>query len=560
MQISSFDVVDCCLFQAMRVFIVGALYSLLIVTAFNVKRKSDNDTDNENSLYGSMEKMIEHLENQVELHLGDEETREITTTNALEKTNISEYASGDITLRLYPSGMDYAIEKVMLAIRHDAMRHRPHTIRASYHGMDITVDSIQIVEFLVPKLEVERLGETKFRFFTHGGGMRYLGLYSTVYKTTREGQFEALVDDIRIQVDVEFSDEDNHVIVSEKKCSAGVGETLVQLIPSMPSQIVNLLSERIQHRFHEKVCPAFTHYVGEVANIVRSLASIEDVTTQKDELSLPCVIEHDRVATRIDSRGAKLSFKRTIPREKRSAISNAVVEPEIPVDEMASVSVTEDYINEMLCDLTESGSIIFHLHRIPAVQEVLRTQCDDRRCLGAFADLDRVTDGSGHLDSFVTSSPRVEFYNDQALVHISLNTVLSYENRAAHHRIPYLRFGTDMTMRLTKLNFGVSDDGYYRWTARYEIVELKTHDVHTDFEQLKGFSKHLEEHLNLHRANIEDLLTKHLNGDLPLRLNQHVHLQPDSAVFGHHRVIIPLNFKLDKKLLPAFQFVHTSFI
>ncbi|KAK6057465.1 hypothetical protein COOONC_05017 [Cooperia oncophora] len=210
-----------------------------------------------------------------------------------------------------------------------------------------------------------------------------LAYIPTVYKTTREGQFEALLDDIRIQLDVEFTDEEEHVTVTEKKCSARVEEVLVQLIPSMPSQIVNLLRERIQHRFNEKLCLAFTHYVGKVANIVKSLASIEDYTTRKGLPLSPCVIEHDRVATRLDSRGAKLSFKRAISREKRSAITNGVDEP-------------------------------------------------------------------------------------------------------------------------------------------------------------------------------EDLLSAHLNGDLPLRLNPHVHLQPNSAIFGHHRVIIPLNFKLDKKILPAFQFLHTS--
>lgn len=46
-------------------------------------------------------------------------------------------------------------QQVMLAIRHDAIRHRPHTMRTSYHGMDINVDSIQIVDFLVPKITAE---------------------------------------------------------------------------------------------------------------------------------------------------------------------------------------------------------------------------------------------------------------------------------------------------------------------------------------------------------------------------------------------------------------------
>lgn len=62
---------------------------------------------------------------------------------------------------------------------------------------------------------------------------------------------------------------------------------------------------------------------------------------------------------------------------------------------MASVSVTEDYINEMLVDLSDSGNIIFHLHRIPDIQDLLRTRCENAQCLGALVDLDRVTDGSG---------------------------------------------------------------------------------------------------------------------------------------------------------------------
>lgn len=61
-------------------------------------------------------------------------------------------------------------------------------------------------------------------------------------------------------------------------------------------------------------------------------------------------------------------------------------------------------------------------------------------------------------------------------------------------------------------------------------------------------------------GSFQNLLSTHLNGELPLRLNQHVHLQPQTAVFGHHRVLIPFDFKLEKKLFPAFQFFRTSFI
>ncbi|KIH68656.1 hypothetical protein ANCDUO_01010 [Ancylostoma duodenale] len=338
------------------------------------------------------------------------------------------------------------------------------------------------------------MGGSKFRFATHGGGMRYLGLYSAVYKTTREGQFEALLDDIRIQLDVKLEKVDDDVLES-----AGS----------------------------------------------------------------PCIVRHEKAAWRFDAKGMKLSFKRSSPREKRSATSNNVKEIEVRVqprlrsakstqNEMASVSLTEDYINEMLGELAENDNVLFHLHRITEVEKALRTHCDeDGGCLGAIADLARVIDGSGHLDSRVIDAPFVEIKNDHfAFLHLALNTVLSFQNRAAHHRIPYLRLETYMKLRIAQLFVDPSDvDGRYKWSARFEIVELKTSDVHTDFEEMKVIARDVQNLLRQHQTLIE----------LPLRLNQHVRLQPKPAVFGHHRVTIPLNFVLDKKLLPPFQFFRSSF-
>lgn len=73
------------------------------------------------------------------------------------------------------------------------------------------------------------------------------------------------------------------------------------------------------------------------------------------------------------------------------------------------------------------------------------------------------------------SAPRLEIHHGYALLHLVLSTVLSYENRAAHHRIPYLRFDTVLTARVTKLSVEPDDDeGHrYTWTARFEITELE---------------------------------------------------------------------------------------
>ncbi|VDO13686.1 unnamed protein product, partial [Haemonchus placei] len=117
--------------------------------------------------------------------------------------------------------------------------------------------------------------------------------------------------------------------------------------------------EKIEHRFYEKVCTASIPYITKVANMIRSLAFIEDISARESGSLPPCTIEHDRVAVRLDSRGVKLSFKRTIPRQKRATSPNSIVEADVSdnsISEMASVSVTEEYINEILYDLTESGN------------------------------------------------------------------------------------------------------------------------------------------------------------------------------------------------------------
>ncbi|EPB79095.1 hypothetical protein ANCCEY_01848 [Ancylostoma ceylanicum] len=209
------------------------------------------------------------------------------------------------------------------------------------------LDDIRIqldVKFEKVDDDVLHMGGSKFRFVTHGGGMRYLGLYSAVYKTTREGQFEALLDDIRIQLDVKFEKVDDDVLES-----AGA----------------------------------------------------------------PCIVRHENAAWRFDTKGVKLSFKRSSPREKRSASGTSVKEIEVRVQPR-------------------------------------------------------------HLDSRVTEAPFLEIKAHSAYLHLTLHTVLSYQNRAAHHRIPYLRLGTYMKLRIADLFVDPSDvGGRYKWSARFEIVDLK---------------------------------------------------------------------------------------
>lgn len=81
-------------------------------------------------------------------------------------------------------------------------------------------------------------------------------------------------------------------------------------------------------------------------------------------------------------------------------------------NELASVSLTEDYINEMLEELVENDNVLFHLHRITEVEKALRTHCrEDGGCLGAITDLDRVVEGSGELlsPSLLLSFPAISF-------------------------------------------------------------------------------------------------------------------------------------------------------
>ncbi|VDM56827.1 unnamed protein product [Angiostrongylus costaricensis] len=453
-----------------------------------------------------MERLVTKLRREIKEHIGDEEEAKPKKweTTIMSQLAIPENINGDITLRIYQSGMRYLLEQVILAIRHDVMRHRPRSIRTSYHGMDINVDSIEIVDFLPPRLEVERLNVSQIRFQTHGGGMRYLGLYSTFYKTTREGQFEALLDNLQVLTDIELLHNNNHIKITERYCDAKFHEVLVQFTPTMPSQIIELLKERLQHRFHENLCPAIPHFAEKTANIITSIASIEDFIDPKERLPPMCALRYVSTLSRLNSRGAKISFKRCIPRAKRPTKDATAIDPEAIVEsEMASFSIREDYINEMLYDLKQSGNIVFHLHLVPDIEKMLSTHCDDQACLGHYMNLN-VINGTGHLDSHVISTPRIEIHHDHAILHLSLSTVLSFESRRTQRRISYLQFETVLCLQLTELNVEFSEEnGYYQWMARYEIIHTKTYNVHSDSEEVASISRDIEQHLNKQQRYLE---------------------------------------------------------
>ncbi|KHJ98744.1 hypothetical protein OESDEN_01272 [Oesophagostomum dentatum] len=486
----------------MRVVLIELAHLLLVITAYNVRRERSLNGDKNEASFDLLERLTTQLENEFKEFYREEDSISDEPTPGKR----AEHPSGDITVRIYPEGMKYLFEQTMLAIRHDAIRHRPHTMRTSYHGIDIFVDSIQVLDFVAPKLTAEHLGGSNFRFVTHGGGMRYLGLYSAVYKTTREGQFEARLDDIRVHLDVTFEKLGDHVAVATKKCSAKFEEVLVQMTPTMPSQILDLLRGRIEIRFQEKICPALIHFTKKLVNITPSIASIEDITPREVDVSSPCTVDHENAAWRYDTKGMKLSFKRANPRQKRSAADNSVKEAEVNQNEKASVSLTEDYINEVLADLMENDNVYFHLHRIPEVEKILETYCDeDQDCIGSVVNLERVKHGSGQLNSRITTTPFVELSDrDSAFLHLTLDTVLSFQNRAAHHRLPYLRLETFMKLRIADISIDQSeDDGSFKWSARFEIAELKVNKVHTDFEEVKKFASRLQDLLTQHRILVE---------------------------------------------------------
>ncbi|ETN75010.1 hypothetical protein NECAME_12579, partial [Necator americanus] len=134
------------------------------------------------------------------------------------------------------------------------------------------------------------------------------------------------------------------------------------------------------------------------------------------------------------------------------------------------------------------------------------TQCtQDDSCLGSLVNLGRVANGSGRLDSQVITPPYIEFRNrDSTILHITLHTVLSFQNRAAHHRIPYLRLELSMKLRIVELSFDQSSlDGYYRWAAKYEMIDLQINNLHTDFEEMKDVARRIHRLFGDNRARIE---------------------------------------------------------
>lgn len=101
----------------MRVLIVELAFFLLIVTAFNVRREHDQPDDDYDLSHEALKTLMARLEKDVKQQISDDdgevervEKTATTTTAVTEEISHPEHVSGDITLRLYPTGMKYALE------------------------------------------------------------------------------------------------------------------------------------------------------------------------------------------------------------------------------------------------------------------------------------------------------------------------------------------------------------------------------------------------------------------------------------------------------------------
>uniref|UniRef100_A0A1I7XPC9 BPI1 domain-containing protein n=1 Tax=Heterorhabditis bacteriophora TaxID=37862 RepID=A0A1I7XPC9_HETBA len=264
----------------MRVIIIALSCFFLIITAFSMKKKLDYDLQSIDNSDHVLHKIIEKLKREMSI-IAETHNKEFVDAEDWANSEIQKKTSNeDIKVRINTRGIKYMFEQLMLTIRHDSMRHPPSTILASYLGMELRINFIQIVDFVVPELHMEYVTPSIIRFSTSGGSLRYLGLYSAVYKTTREGQFEALLENMQIELTLEFDMHNGSYMVSK----------------------IFIVIE----------------YAGKITNLTQNLAAVEDTIALKQTEQRLCLLKHELISVTVDEYGILMLFRKSDSKRVKS--------------------------------------------------------------------------------------------------------------------------------------------------------------------------------------------------------------------------------------------------
>ncbi|CAJ0957841.1 unnamed protein product, partial [Mesorhabditis belari] len=518
---------------------------------FNSESDEVASIEYDDDLGDSIRDFESHLDKLRNSLLNEPIRKEKAVTFELPKpTSSIERNSPGIAIRITDHALEYVKEKSLAILRHDVMRTHPPQIEIILLGANLTIDEIKVVGFEAPTLKTEGLADGVFRIQTSGGEAKIRGSYKNIFKTVREGQFEALLSGFDLDFKFKYMKTfDGRLKLIDQSCQFALEAVTVLLQPE--------LAPPFSEKFSLET--SLNRLVNQMPSLVHFFNPIDSAKHFSQEVGFDSRVTSEPIITskftQVGIRGEFTSNRTQIDDEP------AVLETsQADTEKMVYTYISDHSVSTFLRQLSTFGDVKFNLHVLPEIADFLRPQCAKfELCVGQFADLQTVNPASGRLVVRSRTPPRIRFHQGAAHIHLKTSVEMSYRKSDELFVVDeiYAKFDADLSLKLSHLRVIKSlKEGHYEWTARIHVDEISVDNALALNDKMTNFVENLPSIMNKSRKFLETLISSNLRSSLPLSLSKAIDLEMISTEFRERTLVVSFNLNIESRLFPHLSFVN----
>ncbi|KAF1765344.1 hypothetical protein GCK72_005296 [Caenorhabditis remanei] len=379
--------------------------------------------------------------------------------------------AAEVVVKMTPKAVAHVFKKEMSALHKSVLHLKPPPFQATYLGLEVTIDHLQVVDLKMPRLTYETsTSSSQMTFKLIGGSARLLGQYSAVYKTKREGQFEMNLEHFHLSVPVQRNSLTKFAVSSDL-CTLEVDESIITMRPVLPEQI----SEKIRFDLLEQL----------------RLASCTKATSLFAKMNSKLM--HFAEATDISQGGHPSHINVELQFQNPTAEDDSAIH----------VDVSESVINAELSKLYSTANTRFIWNDVPEIKDLLKT-CKASECK-FFED--------GDIVSSFFDRPSVRIHSDDSIsLRLPLSTSLTTTGGQELFRIQ-----TEVNLNLEDVVLEQPENGDVSWSAKFRVKDINILQTSSS-RNFQKFATTMESWIDGHKGFLENLLNTYIRGSLPVHL------------------------------------------
>lgn len=394
--------------------------------------------------------------------------------------------AAEVVVKMTPKAVAHVFKKEMSSLHSSLLHLKPPPFQATYLGLEVTIDHLQVVDLKMPRLTYET-GTTPSRmiFKLIGGSARLLGQYSAVYKTKREGQFEMVLEHFHLAIPVQKTALTKFTVSSDM-CTLEVDESMITMSPILPEQISAKIKNDLLNQLRDASCTKAATMISRMNSQLIHFAEATDISQGGHPSHI----------------NVELHFQN----------------PTAEDDSAIHVEVTESVVNAELGKLFSSANTRFIWNDVPEIKDILK-DCKSSECR-LFED--------GDIVSSFFDRPSIRINSDDTVtLRLPLSTTLTATGGKELFRVQ-----TEVNLILEDIVLDEPVNGDVSWSAKFQVKEIIVLQTSSS-RNFQKFATTMESWIGEHKAFFENLLNTYIRGSLPVHLrsplvwNHRLHARPN---------------------------------